>query len=140
VFQSYNLVPQMTVWENVCLPFTLRRQRPPRQAVRDVLDRFGLGRRRKATPATLSGGEQQRVALARVLVSEPTLVFADEPTGALDQESGHVVIEALRKVADDPSRAVVLVTHSEAVASSCDRLVELVDGRITQTSGRREPV
>ncbi|MDR1187523.1 MAG: ABC transporter ATP-binding protein [Bifidobacteriaceae bacterium] len=130
VFQSYNLVPSMTVQQNVALPFVLRRVKPPRQRIAETLSRLGLAHRGRARPVGLSGGEQQRVALAKVLVAEPAIVFADEPTGALDQAAGATVVEELRRVADSPMRAVLLVTHSPQVADRCDRVVSLVDGRI----------
>lgn len=141
VFQAYNLVPTLTVAQNVALPFRLRGERPPRRRIRDVLDQLGLAARLHARPATLSGGEQQRVALARVLVSEPRIVFADEPTGALDTESAGVVMAALRSIAASPGRAVVLVTHDGDVAALCDRVVRLdagvvVDDRLRPTMDR----
>ncbi|KFI40466.1 putative ABC transporter ATP-binding component [Bifidobacterium actinocoloniiforme DSM 22766] len=131
VFQSYNLVPTLNVEENIALPFLLRGRRAPKGEIAAMLERFGMADRRRSDIGSLSGGEQQRVALARVLVSKPDVVFADEPTGALDQATGRVVIDELHRVAADPARAVVVVTHSEEVASSCDRVVTLVDGRIT---------
>jgi putative ABC transport system ATP-binding protein len=128
VFQAYNLVPTMTVYQNVAMPFHLRGERPPRRRIRQVLDQLGLEARVRARPATLSGGEQQRVALARVLVTEPRIVFADEPTGALDSASAEVVLRSLRDIADMPGRSVVLVTHDHDVAARCDRVLALDAG------------
>ncbi|BDR52163.1 ABC transporter ATP-binding protein [Bombiscardovia nodaiensis] len=132
VFQSYNLISSMTVEENLALPFTLRGQRLPRERASQMLDYFGLLPQRKQSVTQLSGGEQQRVALARVLLSDADIVFADEPTGALDQEAGAKVIEILRSLVAGGNKTVVLVTHSSQVADQCDRVVEVVDGRIAQ--------
>ncbi|WEV76348.1 ABC transporter ATP-binding protein [Bifidobacterium sp. ESL0800] len=130
VFQSYNLVASMSVEENLALPFTLRASRFPRKKAQSILDYFGLGAQRKSSVTELSGGEQQRVALARVLLTSPDIIFADEPTGALDQGNGRKVIEVLRDVARDPKKTVVMVTHSPEIARQCDRIVEVRDGRI----------
>ncbi|BDR55070.1 ABC transporter ATP-binding protein [Bombiscardovia apis] len=132
VFQSYNLVPTLNVEENIALPFMLRGKRPPKNEISELLERFGMGKRRKADVGSLSGGEQQRVALARVLVSRPDIVFADEPTGALDQATGRIVIDELHRVASDPNRAVIVVTHADEVAARCDRVVTMVDGRMRE--------
>lgn len=136
VFQSYNLVASMSVEENIALPFTLRGVRFPRKQAESMLDYFGLLNQRKANVTELSGGEQQRVALARVLLASPDIIFADEPTGALDQENGRKVMEILRDIARNPQKTVVLVTHSAEVAGQCDRVVEVRDGRISPTSPR----
>ncbi|BDR52555.1 ABC transporter ATP-binding protein [Bombiscardovia nodaiensis] len=135
VFQAYNLVPTLNVEENIALPFMLRGKKPPHGEIIELLERFGLGERRKSDVGSLSGGEQQRVALARVLVSKPDVVFADEPTGALDQTSGRIVIDELHRVASDPCRAVIVVTHANEVASRCDRVVTMVDGRMSEGAG-----
>lgn len=135
VFQSYNLVPSMNVWENIALPFMLRNRRISKRRASDLLERFGLAKLARADVTGLSGGEQQRVALVRVLATEPRIVFADEPTGALDQHTGDVVAEELRTIASDPSRAVIVVTHSARVAERCDAIVELVDGQLSQARG-----
>ncbi|WEV63466.1 ABC transporter ATP-binding protein [Bifidobacterium sp. ESL0732] len=139
VFQSYNLVASMSVEENLALPFTLRASRFPRKKAQSILDYFGLGRQRKASVTELSGGEQQRVALARVLLTSPDIIFADEPTGALDQVNGRKVIEVLRDVARDPKKTVVMVTHSPEIAKQCDRIVEVRDGRIAQAAWSDDP-
>lgn len=132
VFQSYNLVPSMTVAGNLRLPFTLRRRPFPARSGDAVLQRLGIARLTGAGVAQLSGGEQQRVALARVLISDPEIVFADEPTGALDSESSERVVEQLRRVAARGDRAVVMVTHSAEVAAACDRVVQVRDGRVVE--------
>ncbi|MDF7641066.1 ABC transporter ATP-binding protein [Bifidobacterium sp. ESL0784] len=138
VFQSYNLVASMSVEENIALPFTLRGARFPRKQAESMLDYFGLLKQRKTNVTELSGGEQQRVALARVLLASPDIIFADEPTGALDQENGRKVMGILRDIAQNPEKTVVLVTHSAEVAEKCDRVVEVRDGRISQASAQNE--
>ena len=139
VFQSYNLVPSMTVEDNVKLPFTLRGVRFPRDAAAGVLARLGIGKLLRENVTLLSGGEQQRVALARTLVADPEVIFADEPTGALDVDTGRRVVDELAAFASRPDHAVVMVTHSPEVAARCDRVVRLSDGRIID-AGLADPV
>lgn len=130
VFQSYNLVPSMTVEANLRLPFTLRGTPFPRAEALATLERLGIDRLLTTDVTLLSGGEQQRVALARVLIQDPQVVFADEPTGALDSESSTRVVDDLQAFARRPDRAVILVTHSREVAARCDRVAAMKDGRI----------
>lgn len=130
VFQSYNLITSMSVEENLALPFTLRGQRLPKRKADELLDYFGLKGQGRKNVTLLSGGEQQRVALARVLLASPDIIFADEPTGALDQESGAKVMKVLKGLAEDSGKTVVVVTHSAEVAGQCDRIVEVRDGHV----------
>ena len=130
VFQSYNLIPTLTAVENVELPFRLQRRTPPAGVVEQTLATVGLAARAGARPPSMSGGEQQRVALARVLAQRPRIVFADEPTGALDTRSGRVVLDELRRIAHNPDQCVLVVTHDPSVAAECDRVVFLRDGRL----------
>jgi putative ABC transport system ATP-binding protein len=130
VFQSYNLVPTLSVGENVALPWRLRRLLPPRDAIREAMATLGIESLARSLPISLSGGEQQRVALARVLAQSPRVVFADEPTGALDTTTGHVVLDQLAAIAADPQRAVLIVTHDPNVAARCDRVMFMRDGRL----------
>jgi len=130
VFQSYNLIPTLTAFENVVLPYRLRRERPPVELVEQILATVGLGDRSAARPPSMSGGEQQRVALARVLAQQPRIVFADEPTGALDTRSGTVILAELRRIAHQPQQCVLVVTHDPSVAAQCDRIVFMKDGRL----------
>ena len=130
VFQSYNLVPSMSVEDNLKLPFILRKTRWPEDRAFKLLDRLGIRGLLKANVTLLSGGEQQRVALARALISDPDIIFADEPTGALDQETGNAVVNELATFAGRPGHAVIMVTHSPEVASRCNTLVHLCDGRM----------
>ncbi len=131
VFQSYNLVPSMSVEDNLKLPFILRKTRWPEDQALKLLDRLGIRELLKANVTLLSGGEQQRVALARALISDPEIIFADEPTGALDQGTGDAVVNELVAFANRPGHAVIMVTHSPEVASRCNTLVHLRDGRIS---------
>lgn len=129
VFQSYNLITSLDAWENVALPARLARGRVATAVVDDALRRVGLADRARYKPAALSGGQQQRVAIARVLASGPDLVFADEPTGALDTARGAEVLALLREVVDQ-HRSVVMVTHDLEAAARADRVLVLRDGRL----------
>ena len=130
VFQSYNLMPTLSVFENVALPFRLRGERPDRNAIEAVLEAVGLGGRSAAMPPSMSGGEQQRVAISRVLAQRPQIVFADEPTGALDSHSGKMVLNELQRIGSQPGQCVLIVTHDPTVAATCDRVVFMRDGRL----------
>jgi ABC-type lipoprotein export system ATPase subunit len=130
VFQFFHLLPELTGEENVLLPTRLRGSAPEaRERGRALIDRLGLNGASARLPHELSGGEQQRLAVARALVHDPALVLADEPTGNLDAEAGGAVLTLLRRAADD-GRAVVLVTHDEAATATADRVLHLVDGRL----------
>ena len=134
VFQSYHLMPELTVLENVLLPTMARRAaalatRAASEArARDLLEKVGLGKRLDHLPAELSGGERQRVALARALVTDPTLVLADEPTGNLDAMTGADILRMLSELSGDGKTSLVMVTHSPAAAAVCDRTLSLEDG------------
>ena len=130
VFQSFNLIGSLTAEQNVALPLRLAGKRPSRRAVREVLARVGLADRVRHRPRELSGGQQQRVAIARAMITCPAILFADEPTGALDTQAGKVVLGLLRGMVDGEGQTVVTVTHDPAVAASADRALFLSDGRI----------
>ena len=130
VFQSFNLLGALTAEQNVALPSRLAGRRLPRAAVRDALHRVGLDERRGHRPAQLSGGQQQRVAIARALVGEPDVMFADEPTGALDTRSGRAVLALLRASVDDGGGTLVMVTHDPSAAAWADRVVFMADGQL----------
>ena len=130
VFQSFNLLGALTAEQNVALPARLAGRRLPRAVVRDALERVGLGDRARHRPAQLSGGQQQRVAIARALVGEPDVIFADEPTGALDTRSGRAVLALLRRTIDEGDRTLVMVTHDPAAAAWAARVVVMADGRL----------
>jgi putative ABC transport system ATP-binding protein len=127
VFQSYNLIPSLSAGENISLPARLARRRISPADVEQALADVGLSDRGGYKPAALSGGQQQRVAIARVLTAQPDVVFADEPTGALDTEAGAQVLTLLRKVAT-AARSVVMVTHDVQAAARADRVLVLRDG------------
>jgi putative ABC transport system ATP-binding protein len=134
VFQQYNLLPSLTATENVAIPLLIQGQ-PRSQALvkaREVLEAVGLGSRAKQLPSQLSGGQQQRVAIARALVHEPRLLVCDEPTAALDAQSGQVVMDLLKRVAVQAGRAVIVVTHDSRVFTYGDRIIEMADGRIAE--------
>jgi putative ABC transport system ATP-binding protein len=133
VFQAFNLMPSLTVAQNIGLPMRLDGHRPKRNAIREVAERVGLQNRLRHRPSQLSGGQQQRVAIARALVSRPEVVFADEPTGALDTRTGRDVLTLLRELVDLDSRTVVMVTHDPAAAAYADQVILLADGRIAGT-------
>jgi len=130
VFQSFNLLGALTAEQNVALPARLAGRRLPRSAVREVLARVGLEDRRGHRPAQLSGGQQQRIAIARALVGGPSVVFADEPTGALDTRSGRAVLALLRETIDESGATLVMVTHDPSAAAWADRVVFVADGRL----------
>jgi len=130
VFQAFNLMPSLTVQENIGLPVRLGKGRLDRGWMREIVQRTGLGDRLKHRPAQLSGGQQQRVAIARALVTRPDVLFADEPTGALDTTTGREVLELMRQVVDETAQTVVMVTHDPVAAAHADRVVFLADGRV----------
>ncbi|HET9421288.1 MAG TPA: ABC transporter ATP-binding protein [Nocardioides sp.] len=135
VFQGFHLMPYLTADQNVALPLRLAGRRPDRRGVAAMLERVGLAERRGHLPDTLSGGQQQRVAIARALVTDPAVVLADEPTGALDSTTARDVLQLLRDSVDDLQQTVVMVTHDPVAAAYADTVVFLVDGRV---AGRME--
>ena len=132
VFQGFNLFPTLTAAENVEVALDLKKIRgaEARRRSRSLLDQVGLSDKLAAYPADLSGGQKQRVAIARALAGEPEIVLADEPTAALDKESGATVLKMLRRLAHDNGRAVVIVTHDARTLEYADRIVRIEDGRI----------
>ena len=130
VFQSYNLVPTLTAEENILLPLAIAGRKPDPTWYASVIETVQLGDRLRHKPNELSGGQQQRVAVARALVSRPTIVFADEPTGNLDSRSGAEVLELLQRSVHEHGQTVVMVTHDPVAAAYTDRVVFLADGRV----------
>jgi putative ABC transport system ATP-binding protein len=130
VFQAFNLLPVLTAEENVTLPLAIAGRKPDAAWVDRLLGAVGLTERRTHRPSELSGGQQQRVAVARALVTQPAVVFADEPTGNLDSKSSAEVLALLRQAVDEFGQTVIMVTHDREAASVADRIVELADGRI----------
>lgn len=138
VFQSFNLVPTLNILENVELPIILDGRKPSREErdrIRTLIDRLGLGARVSHRPSQLSGGQQQRVAIARALARKPAVIFADEPTGALDTRSSNDVLAILRETTRDLGHSVVMVTHDPAAAAIADRIVFLSDGQVRADRG-----
>ena len=132
VFQSFNLVPTLTAEENILLPMSIARRKPERRWYRSVVKTVGLLDRLDHKPNQLSGGQQQRVAVARALVSQPRIVFADEPTGNLDSHSGAEVLALLRRSVDTHGQTIVMVTHDPVAAAYTDRVVFLADGVVVE--------
>jgi putative ABC transport system ATP-binding protein len=130
VFQSFQLLPSLTALENVMLPLELAGRRDAESAARQILLRVGLGARLTHYPRQLSGGEQQRVALARAFATRPALLFADEPTGNLDTETGRAIVDLLFELNQQHGTTLVLVTHDERLAARCDRQIRLAAGRL----------
>ena len=131
IFQAFNLIPQLTAEENIVLPLTLAREKANGN-LEALLDQVGLTDRRTHKPTELSGGQQQRVAVARALITEPAVVFADEPTGNLDSKSSNDILALLRKAADERNQTTVMVTHEAHAAAYADRVVFLADGKIVR--------
>lgn len=141
VFQAFNLLPSLTAAENVAIPLLINGV-PRKDAgarARAVLDTVELGGRADALPAQLSGGQQQRVAIARALAHEPRLIVCDEPTSNLDHAAGHQVMDILRRVAQAPDRALIVVTHDERIFEFADRIAHMDDGMIVEVSGGTTP-
>lgn len=130
VFQSFNLIGSLTAEQNVALPLRLDGQRVSSREVRAVLDQVGIADRAKHRPRELSGGQQQRVAIARAMVTRPAVLFADEPTGALDSTSARNVLNLLRGLVDRTGQSIIMVTHDPAAAARADSVLFLSDGRI----------
>jgi len=131
VFQSYHLIPSLSALENVMFPAELRGDAQARAKAESLLEKAGVDGRAANFPHQLSGGEQQRVAICRALVNEPAIVFADEPTGNLDTASGRAVLNLMLDLQRERGTALVMVTHSVAIAARADRVITLVDGRIS---------
>lgn len=135
VFQSFHLIPSLTALENVMLPLELTDHHNPREAAKQALKSVGLGERVGHYPRQLSGGEQQRVAIARAYVTKPTVLFADEPTGNLDHQSGEAVIDILFKMNREHGTTLILVSHDLELAKRCDRTIQMAAGRIVAITG-----
>jgi putative ABC transport system ATP-binding protein len=136
VFQFFNLLPMLTAEENVTLPISISGQKIERAWIEELLAATGLDDRRKHRPSELSGGQQQRVAVARALVSRPTVLFADEPTGNLDSQTSMEILGLLRGAVDTYGQTTVMVTHDARAATIADRILFLADGEIVQERGR----
>jgi putative ABC transport system ATP-binding protein len=132
VFQFFNLLPMLSAEENVVLPLSIAGEKPDKAWLEQLLSDVGLQDRRKHRPSELSGGQQQRVAIARSLVTRPTVLFADEPTGNLDSTTGMEILELLRASVDERGQTIVMVTHDPRAAKFADRVLHLADGEIVR--------
>ena len=133
VFQNYSLMPVLNVYDNVALPVTFDKgSHVDREHIRELLNELGLWEKRKRYPSELSGGQQQRVAIARALANKPALLLADEPTGNLDSKTAVEVIGLLKASSQKYHQTVLMVTHNEALAQTCDRIIRIEDGRLYQ--------
>ena len=131
VFQNYALLPVLTAWENVTIPSVYNDIPFHRDYALELFERLGISDRTDHLPSELSGGEQQRVAVIRAMISRPRILFADEPTGNLDSKNGAELIRLLRELRDEQNMTVVMVTHDPAAAEQCDRIVHMSDGMVT---------
>ena len=141
IFQNYHLFPTLTAAENVRLALEMSGEHPWRAHAKaaNALETVGLAHKVRAFPRELSSGEQQRIAIARAIVANPAVVLADEPTAALDSANGHAIMTLLAKIAKDPSRAVLIVTHDPRVLPFADRVVNIEDGRLVDKSPLAKP-
>jgi putative ABC transport system ATP-binding protein len=130
VFQNYNLIPVLTVWENIVFPLSLDRQKPDRTFIMEVAKLLGLEEKLDSLPGCLSGGQQQRAAIARALASKPAIILADEPTGNLDSRTSDDVMGLLQMSSREFHQTIVMITHNPEIAQMADRIVRIEDGRI----------
>jgi putative ABC transport system ATP-binding protein len=136
IFQFFNLLPMLSAEENITLPLALAGEKPDRPWVEELISKVGLADRRHHRPSELSGGQQQRVAIARSLISRPTVLFADEPTGNLDSQTSGEILELLRDSVDSYGQTTVMVTHDAGAAATSDRILFLDDGLLVRDLGR----
>ena len=132
IFQYYNLIPSINVWENIVLPIVLDSRRVDKDFVNDILDTLGLKEKKHNMPNTLSGGQQQRVAIARALASKPSIILADEPTGNLDSKTEEEVLTLLKLTAKKYNQTIVMITHDEGIAQMADRIICIEDGKVVE--------
>lgn len=132
VFQSYNLLPEFCAEENIRMPLYLNHTKPNKAYIRDLMKTLGIYDLRLKFPSQMSGGEQQRVAIARALAAQPDIVFADEPTGNLDQQSGKDVLSLLKMMKEKWNQTILLVTHDMEIAQVADRIIEIRDGMVVR--------
>lgn len=130
IFQNYNLIPVLTVWENIVFPISLDEQKPDKQFIMQVIKLLGLENKLDSLPNNLSGGQQQRVAIARALASKPSIILADEPTGNLDSKTSGDVIGLLKMTSKEFHQTIVMITHNTEIAQMADYIVRIEDGHI----------
>ena len=136
IFQNYNLVPDLNVYENVVLPVELDGRKVDEEYVSEILELLGLSKKKDAFPGNLSGGQQQRVAIARAVAAKPVIILADEPTGNLDSATSHEVLGLLKMAARQFSQTIILITHDRDIAQLADRIVHIEDGKIVGNTGK----
>jgi len=136
VFQSYNLVKELTGMENILLPVMLDNRKVDEDHINRIVDMLGIGDRLSHLPGAMSGGQQQRISIARALANKPNILFADEPTGNLDGKSGREVLSLLRQASHELGITLILVTHDMNVAEQAERIVQIEDGKIIRDSGK----
>lgn len=137
IFQNYNLVPVLNVYENIVLPIELDGKAPDQDFIKEIIRLLGLESKIHKMPAQLSGGQQQRVAIARALAGKPSIILADEPTGNLDSETGNEVLEILKMTSDKFHQTIIMITHDNGIAAGADRIIRICDGRIMESEGDR---
>ena len=129
IFQKFNLIPYLNVYQNIVLPLELDHADIDSEFVKELIDELGISDQIFKMPDELSGGQQQRVAIARAIVNSPEIILADEPTGALDQETGREVMEIFSKL-NQQGKTIIIVTHDPNIAAKCNRIIKIVDGKI----------
>lgn len=137
IFQSFNLIPELTVEQNIIFPVLLDYQKPDRRYLEELLTVLNLKERRNHLPSQLSGGQQQRVAIGRALITRPSLILADEPTGNLDTKNTSEVIALLKEASRKYEQTILMITHSRSIAQTADRILQVSDGVLTDFGGCR---
>ncbi|MGO1041470.1 ABC transporter ATP-binding protein [Clostridioides difficile] len=138
IFQSYNLIPSLNVWENVVLPIGLDGRAVDEQFIKDLLKSLGLENKHDGLPNTLSGGQQQRVAIARALATRPAIILADEPTGNLDSKTSDEVMSILKSMSKKYSQTLVMITHDDSIAQMADRVIFIEDGKVSKVGDKND--
>ena len=135
IFQSFNLIPELTVEQNIIFPLLLDYQKPDNRYLEELLSVLNLNERRKSLPSRLSGGQQQRVAIGRALITRPSLILADEPTGNLDSKNSSEVIALLKNTSKKYEQTIIMITHNRSIAATADRVLNVSDGVLTDLGG-----
>jgi len=130
LFQNYHLIPELTCEENIRMPLVFSSKKIENGKVKKMMERVGLEKKRKLYPKQMSGGEQQRTAIVRALINKPSILYADEPTGALDSETGNSIIKFLVRCAHEQGLTILLVTHDMGIAKQCDQIIRMENGKI----------
>ena len=138
IFQSFNLIPELTVEQNIIFPILLDYQKPDGKYLKELLEVLNLDSRRKHLPSQLSGGQQQRVAIGRALMTRPSLILADEPTGNLDSQNSSEVIALLKEASRKYEQTIIMITHNRSIAQTADRVLQVSDGVLTDFGRCRE--